>query len=72
MQQSRGGVKAQSIIVEGIVPNDSTQQEILNKLYATYGQKNVINRIQIRQVTAPIGWSNTVNKVINADLKKVN
>ena len=66
-----GGVQAQSIIVEGVVPNDSTQQEILNKLYATYGQKNVINRIQIRQVTAPIGWSNAVNKVINDDLKKV-
>ncbi|UBX53762.1 OmpA family protein [Acinetobacter pseudolwoffii] len=44
---------------------------MLNKLYATYGQKNVINRIQIRQVTAPIGWSNAVNKVINDDLKKV-
>lgn len=31
----------------------------------------MINRIQIRQVTAPIGWSNAVNNVINDDLKKV-
>ncbi|ATO20560.1 hypothetical protein BS636_13215 [Acinetobacter sp. LoGeW2-3] len=64
-------VWAQPIITEGAVPNENTKQEILSKLYAIYGQENVVDRIQIRQVTAPAGWSNTVNNVINEDLKKV-
>ena len=62
---------AQPIIIEGAVPNENTKQEILSKLYANYGQENVVDRIQIRQVTAPAGWSNTVSNVINEDLKQV-
>ena len=62
---------AQPIIIEGAVPNENTKQEILSKLYANYGQENVVDRIQIRQVTAPTGWSNTVSNVINEDLKQV-
>lgn len=62
---------AQPIIIEGVVPNDSIKQEILTKLHATYGEKNVVDRIQIRLVTVPEGWSTIVNNVINDDLKKV-
>ncbi len=64
-------VCAQPIIIEGAVPTEITKQEILSKLYTTYGQKNVVDRIQIRQVTAPADWSNTVSTVIHEDLKKV-
>ena len=64
-------VCAQPIIIEGAVPNKNCKQEILSKLYTTYGQENVVDRIQIRQVTAPSGWSNTVSSVIHEDLKKV-
>lgn len=64
-------VYAQPVIIEGAVPNENTKQEILSKLYTTYGQENVVDRIQIRQVTASAGWSNTVSNVINEDLKKV-
>ena len=64
-------VYAQPVIIEGAVPNENTKQEILRKLHTTYGQENVVDRIQIRQVTASAGWSNTVSNVINEDLKKV-
>src|SRR5690606_24897240 len=56
---------------EGNVPNNSSKQAILAKLYSIYGQENVIDRIQIRQVVAPTDWSNIVTDVINEDLKKV-
>ncbi|WP_216934115.1 MULTISPECIES: OmpA family protein [unclassified Acinetobacter] len=64
-------VHAQPIIAEGAVPNNSSKQAILTKLYSIYGQENVVNRIQIRQVVAPADWSNTVSHMINEDLKKV-
>lgn len=64
-------VHAQPVIAEGNVPNNSSKQAILAKLYSIYGQKNVIDRIQIRQVVAPTDWSNIVTDVINEDLKKV-
>src|SRR5690606_12835954 len=62
---------AQPVIAEGTVPNNSSKQAILAKLYSTYGQENVVDRIQIRQVVAPTDWSNIVSDVINEDLKKV-
>ncbi|EKE24016.1 MAG: hypothetical protein ACD_6C00267G0005 [uncultured bacterium] len=64
-------VHAQPVIAEGNVPNNSSKQAILAKLYSIYGQENVIDRIQIRQVVAPTDWSNIVTDVINEDLKKV-
>ena len=64
-------VHAQPVIAEGTVPNNSSKQAILAKLYSTYGQENVVDRIQIRQVVAPTDWSNIVSDVINEDLKKV-
>lgn len=62
---------AQPIVIEGAVPNEATKQEILNKAYLTYGQENVVDKIQVRAVTAPNGWGNSVSQIINDDLKKV-
>lgn len=62
---------AQPIVIEGAVPNETTKQEILNKAYLTYGQENVVDKIQVRAVTAPNGWGNSVSQMINDDLKKV-
>lgn len=59
------------IIVEGAVPNEMAKQEILNKLYTTYGRENVVDKIQVKMVTAPNGWSSNVSATINDDLKKV-
>lgn len=59
------------IIIEGAVPNAAAKQEILNKMYASYGRENVVDKIQVRMVTAPAGWSSTVSNAITDDLKKV-
>ena len=62
---------AQPLVIEGVVPNEKIKTEILAKAYSIYGQQNVVDQIQVRQVTTPSDWINTVTKVINDDLKKV-
>ena len=67
-----GQIMAQNpLVIEGAVPNVQIKQEILSKMYTSYGQENVIDKIQIRMVTAPTGWSNIVSNAITDDLKKV-
>jgi OOP family OmpA-OmpF porin len=61
----------QPIVIEGAVPNEAAKQEILNKAYAAYGRENVVDKIQVRMVAAPNGWSSTVSNAIVEDLKKV-
>ncbi len=62
---------AAPIVVEGAVPNDMTKQAILAKLKAVYGDDQVVDKIQIRAVSAPNGWSDSVTRVITPDLKKI-
>lgn len=62
---------AQSIVVEGVVPNQATKQAILSKMRSVYGQYQVVDKIQVRAVSAPSDWSNTVTQAISPDLKKV-
>lgn len=62
---------AQPIVVEGVVPNDASKQAILAKMRTVYGSDQVVDKIQVRSVSAPNGWSDSVNKMINPDLKKV-
>lgn len=62
---------AEPILVDGVVPNESTKQAILAKMRAVYGEDQVIDKIQVRAVSAPNGWSDSVTKVITPDLKKV-
>ena len=62
---------AEPIVVEGAVPNETSKQAILNKMYAIYGAGQVIDKIQVRTVSAPNGWSDSVAKIITSDLNKV-
>ncbi|OTG63799.1 OmpA family protein [Acinetobacter silvestris] len=62
---------AEPIVVEGVVPNDASKQAILAKLRSVYGNDQVVDKIQIRSVAAPNGWSESVTRVITPDLKKV-
>lgn len=64
-------VFADPIVVDGAVPNEMTKQAILAKLRAVYGNDQVVDKIQIRPVSAPNGWSDSVTRVITPDLKKV-
>ena len=62
---------AKDIVVEGVVPNETSKQAILAKTRLVYPQDQVIDKIQVRPVSAPNGWSDSVTKVITPDLKKV-
>lgn len=64
-------VLAEPIVVEGVVPNEASKYVILNKMYAVYGDDQVIDKIKVKPVSAPNGWSDSVTKIITADLKKV-
>lgn len=71
LSASSWALAQQPIVIEGAVPNEVAKQEILKKLYATYGQSSVVDKIQVRPVSAPNGWSTAVSNVITEDLKKV-
>lgn len=62
---------AQPIVIEGVVPNEKMKTELLAKAYTSYGQQNVIDRVQIRPVAIASNWSHTVSNLITDDLKKV-
>lgn len=62
---------AKDIIVEGVVPNEQSKQAILAKTRTIYPQDQVIDKIQVRPVAAPNGWTESVANVITPDLKKV-
>ncbi len=64
-------VQAAPIVVEGVVPNESSKQAILVKMQSVYGADQVVDKIQVRPVSAPNGWSDYVTRVITPDLKKV-
>lgn len=64
-------LNAAPIVVEGVVPNDASKQAILVKMQSVYGADQVVDKIQVRPVSAPNGWSDSVTRVITPDLKKV-
>lgn len=62
---------AQPVIVEGIVPNDASKQALLNRLSSIYGKDQVIDKIQVRAISTPNGWDESIHKLITPDLKKI-
>lgn len=63
--------RAAAIVVEGVVPNDASKQILLNKLRVVYGQEQVVDKLQVRPIAAPNGWSDYVATLITPDLKKI-
>lgn len=53
---------AQPIVVEGVVPNEASKQAILMKMQSVYGADQVVDKIQVRPVAAPNGWSDSVTQ----------
>ncbi|QCS11745.1 OmpA family protein [Acinetobacter radioresistens] len=64
-------VWAEPVVVEGVVPNEASKQAILMRMQSVYGANQVIDKIQVRPVAAPNGWSDSVARVITPELKKV-
>ena len=53
-------VWAEPVVVEGVVPNEASKQAILMRMQSVYGANQVIDKIQVRPVAAPNGWSDSV------------
>lgn len=64
-------VWAEPVVIEGVVPNEASKQTILMRMQSVYGANQVIDKIQVRPVAAPNGWSDSVARVITPELKKV-
>ncbi len=64
-------VWAEPVVIEGVVPNEASKQAILMSIQSVYGANQVIDKIQVRPVAAPNGWSDSVARVITPELKKV-
>lgn len=62
---------AEPVLVEGVVSDEMSKQAILNKLYSVYGADQVVDKIQVRRVTVPHGWTESVTRMISPDLKKI-
>jgi len=60
-------VWAEPVVIEGVVPNEASKQAILMRMQSVYGANQVIDKIQVRPVAAPTGWSDSVAP----ELKKV-
>lgn len=59
------------VVIEGVVPNEASKQAILMKMQSVYGTDQVVDKIQVRPVSAPSDWSDSVVRVITPDLKKI-
>lgn len=64
-------IAAQPVIISGVVADEMTKQSILQKARAVYGEQ-VVDRIQVKsRVSTPVGWTESVSRAIQPELKKV-
>lgn len=61
----------QAIVIEGVVANIAAKDSLLKQLKTIYPTSPVIDRIQVRAVATPEGWTESVNQLIRPELKNV-
>lgn len=59
------------VVVGGKVPDEATHAAVLQRLRDTYGTANVVDQIEVGDVSTPPNWSENVQKLINPELKQV-
>jgi OOP family OmpA-OmpF porin len=59
------------VVVGGKVPDEATKAAVLQKLRDTYGATNVVDQIEVGDVSTPPNWSANVQKLIGAPLKQI-
>lgn len=59
------------VVVSGTVPDVASKAAILGKLGEIYGADRVVDRLKVSSVSAPAGWADQVQRVINSGLKVV-
>lgn len=59
------------VVAGGKVPDEATHAAVLAKLRDTYGAGNVVDQIEVGEVSTPANWSDNVQKLLNAQLKQI-
>lgn len=61
----------QPVVVEGIVPDQATKAQILDKLRGIYGAQRVVDSIEVQDITTPPDWGRYVAGMLTTDLRQV-
>lgn len=62
---------APKVVVSGTVPDEATRAALLARVREVYGAERVVDQLGIGPLAAPPAWSQQVQKLLTADLKKV-
>lgn len=70
LAQEQGDI-GEKVIVEGVVPDQATKQNVLERLRALYGSERVVDRVEVADVAAPAGWGESVTRMLDSPLQQV-
>lgn len=59
------------VVASGNVADEATRTAIVGKLRELYGERNVLDRISVGGVLPPPKWSETVEKILNSNIRHV-
>ena len=59
------------VVVSGKVPDEATRDAVLQRLRDTYGAANVVDQIEVGNVSTPANWAGNVQKLIGPQLKQI-
>ncbi|WP_449185203.1 OmpA family protein [Trinickia sp. YCB016] len=59
------------VVVSGKVPDEATRAAVLQRLRDTYGAANVVDQIEVGNVSTPANWAGNVQKLIGPQLKQI-
>lgn len=66
-----GASPAPKVVVSGTVPDEATRAAILARVREVYGAERVVDQLGVGPLAAPPNWSQQVQKLLTADIKKV-
>src|SRR5690606_40254589 len=61
----------QPVIAEGVVPDQATKAQILDRLREVYGGERVVDRIQVESIPTPPNWGSYVAGMITPGLQRI-
>ncbi|MDR7192626.1 OmpA family protein [Luteimonas terrae] len=63
--------EAAPVIAEGVVPDQATKGQILEKLRGLYGDARVVDRIRVESIPTPPNWGTYVGNMLTPGLTRV-
>lgn len=61
----------QPVVAEGVVPDQSTKAQILDRLREVYGTDRVVDLIQVESIPTPPNWGSYVADMITPGLQRI-